>query len=103
MAAAMDNQTQRAYQVIFEENADGRRRARIQTFTLAHDGQGGVSIIPEHVCVDANGELMSETISYGQPFAPDYLGVVLSMDGVASFAFSGDEPYRYEVPRAVFP
>ena len=102
MAAAMDNQTQRAYQVIFEENVDGRRRARIQTYTLAHDGQGGVSIIPEHVWVDADGELMSETISYGQPFAPDYLGVVTS-GHVASFAFSGNEPFRYPVPRAVFP
>ena len=76
MAAAMDNQTQRAYQVIFEENADGRRRARIQTFTLAHDGEGGVVIVPEHVYVDADGELTSETISYGSPYDTD--GVYLA-------------------------
>ena len=103
MAAAMDNQTQRAYQVIFEENADGRRRARIQTFTLAHDGEGGVSIVPEHVFVDANGELMAETISYGSPNDTSGLPVVSSTDGVADFAFSGDEPFRYKVPRALFP
>ena len=64
----LDNQTERAYQVIFEENGDGRRRARIQTFTLAHDGAGGVVIIPEHVYVNGEGELTSQTISYGSPY-----------------------------------
>jgi hypothetical protein len=103
MAAAMDNQTQRAYQVIFEENADGRRRARIQTFTLAHDGEGGVVIVPEHVFVDADGELIAETISYGSPYDTSGGSVTPIPDDVAPFVFSGDEPISYEVPRAVFP
>ena len=103
MAAAMDNQTQRAYQVMFEENADGRRRARIQTFTLAHDGEGEVVIVPEHVYVDANGELIAETISYGSPYDTTAETVPSSTDDVADFAFSGDEPISYKVPRAVFP
>jgi hypothetical protein len=103
MAAAMDNQTQRAYQVIFEENPDGRRRARIQTFTLAHDVDGGVVIIPEHVFVDADGELTAETISYGSPYDTSDVTVTSSTDDVADFAFSGEKPFRYKVPRAVFP
>jgi hypothetical protein len=103
MAAAMDNQTQRAYQVIFEENADGRRRARIQTFTLADDGEGGASIVPEHVYVDANGELIAETISYGSPYDTSGETIPSSTDDVADFAFSGNEPISYKVPRAVFP
>ena len=103
MAAAMDSQTQRAYQVIFEENADGRRRARIQTFMLAHDGEGGVVIVPEHVFVDADGELIAETISYGSPYDTDGLPVVSSRDDVADFAFSGDEPFSAPVSRLPFP
>jgi hypothetical protein len=103
MASAMDNQTQRAYRVLFEENTDGRRRARIETYTLAHDGNGGVSIIPEHVWVDGEGNLTSETISYGRPFAPDLPMITSGVPDVAGFAFSGYEPFRYEVPRAVFP
>jgi hypothetical protein len=89
--------------VLFERNTDGRRRARIETYTLAHDGYGGVSIIPEHVWVDAEGNLMSETISYGGPFAPDYPMITSGVPDVANFAFSGNEPFQYEVPSAVFP
>ena len=103
MAAAIDNQTQRAYRVIFEENDDGRRRARIETFTLAHDGQGGVVIIPEHVYVNGDGELMSETISYGTPYETDGVYLSGSNDDVAEFALSGKEPISYPVPEAVFP
>jgi hypothetical protein len=103
MAAAMDNQTQRAYQVVFEDHPDGRRRARIQTFTLANDGEGGVSIVPEHVYIDADGELVAETISYGTPYGDGGVTVTSSTEDVANFAFSGNQPFRYEVPRAVFP
>jgi hypothetical protein len=103
MAGALDNQTQRAYQVIFEENGDGRRRARIQTYTLAHDGEGGVVIIPEHVYVDGNGELTSQTISYGSPYDADGVSLSASTEDVAPLAFSGNEPITYPVPDAVFP
>ena len=103
MAAAMDNQTQRAFRAVFEENADGRRRVRIETFTLAHDGEGDVVIIPEHVYVDADGDLISETISYGDPYETDGVQIGAAHDDVAEFAFSGNEPIRYRVPQAVFP
>jgi hypothetical protein len=103
MAAAMDNQTQRAYRAVFEGNADGRRRVRIETFTLAHDGDGDVVIVPEHVYVDADGDLMSQTISYGNPYQVDGVYIGGSNDDVAEFAFSGNEPISYPVPRAVFP
>lgn len=103
MAAAMDNQTQRAYRAVFEENADGRRRVRIETFTLAHDGEGDVVIIPEHVYVNGDGDLMSETISYGDPYQTDGVYVGRSSDDVAEFALSGNEPISYPIPRAVFP
>jgi hypothetical protein len=103
MAAAMDNQTERAYRVTFEEHSDGRRRARIQTFTLAHDGEGGVVIIPEHVYVNGEGELTSETISYGTPYETDGVHPSGSTADVADFAFSGNEPISYPVPAAVFP
>ncbi len=103
MAAAMDNQTQRAYRAVFEENADGRRRVRIETFTLANDGEGDVVIIPEHVYVDADGGLMSETISYGAPYETNGVQIGAANDDVAEFAFSGNEPMSYRVPQAVFP
>ncbi|MET0911123.1 MAG: hypothetical protein ABWZ99_16775, partial [Ilumatobacteraceae bacterium] len=102
MAAAMDNQTHRAYQVIFEENADGRRRARIQTFTLAADGDGDVSIIPEHVFLDSDGTLTSQTISYGSPYGTAGDAIVAT-DDVAGFALSGRAPIEYAVPDATFP
>jgi hypothetical protein len=103
VAGALDNQTERAYQVIFEENGDGRRRARIQTFTLAHDGAGGVVIIPEHVYVNGEGELTSQTISYGSPYPADAVHLAAATDDVADFAFSGEEPITYPVAQAVFP
>ena len=104
MAAAMDNQTHRAYQVIFEENADGRRRARIQTFTLAADGDGDgdVSIIPEHVFWTATATLTSQTISYGSPYGAAGDSIVAT-DDVAGFALSGRAPIEYAVPDATFP
>jgi hypothetical protein len=103
MAGALDNQRQRAYRVLFEENDDGRRRARVETYTLAHNGEGGVVIIPEHVYVDGDGELISQTISYGSPYETDGVYVSGSIDDVAGYAFTGDEPVAYRVPTAVFP
>jgi hypothetical protein len=103
MAGGMDNQTERAYQVIFEENADGRRRARLQTFTLADDGDGGVVIIPQHVFVDADGRLISQTISYGSPYDTPGVYLTSATADVPPYALSGDEPFTTTVPSAVFP
>jgi hypothetical protein len=103
MAGAMDNQTERAYQVVFEENGDGRRRARVQTCRLTSHADGGVVVVPEHVYVDADGNLVSQTISYGAPYDTTPPAVGSSMQDVAPYALSGDEPITYEVPEAVFP
>ena len=102
MASAMDNQTERAYQVIFEENPDGRRRARIQTFTLGATVDGDVAIIPEHIFLGSDGELISQSISYGSPYASAGDSAVIT-DDVAGFALDGSAPIEYEVPEATFP
>ena len=60
-------------------------------------------IIPEHVYVDGNGELTSQTISYGSPYDADGVSLSASTEDVAPFAFSGNEPITYPVPEAVFP
>jgi hypothetical protein len=103
LVAAMDNQTQRAYRVVFERNGDGRRRARICTYSLAHDGEGGVVIVPEHVYVDGEGRLTSETISYGTPYEGGDSYLSAARDDVAPFVFSGDEPISSRVHAPAFP
>ena len=102
MVAGMDNQSERAYQVIFEENADGRRRARVQTFRLGYDTDGEVFIIPEHLYVNGDGELTAQTISYGSLDGTSG-SAVSSTDDVVPTSLSGDEPFTYPVPAAVFP
>lgn len=59
----LDNGRQRAYEVIFEENADGRRRARVQTFTL-ENGPAGVALYGWHLFLDADGDLRQSPVSY---------------------------------------
>jgi hypothetical protein len=63
-AANLDNQSERAYQVIFEENEDGRRRARIETYSLSVDADGTVVIHPMHLFVNGDGELSQQPIEY---------------------------------------
>ena len=63
-AAGLDNQRLRAYQAIFEEDSQGRRRARIETYTLDYGEDGEPVIVPEHVFVDPDGVLMSQDITY---------------------------------------
>lgn len=96
-AANMDNQRDRAYQVIFEEQeATGRLRARIETFTVGTDEAGDPVVIPEHVWVD-DGTLMSQGICYAPPD-----GGVLT--DVTPLAFDPDaSPHAYAIPDQVFP
>jgi hypothetical protein len=62
-----------------------------------------VVIIPEHVYVNGEGELTSQTISYGNPYPTDAVQLAAATDDVADFAFSGEEPITYPVAQAVFP
>jgi hypothetical protein len=99
-ATNMDNQRERAYQIVFEATEDGRRRARIETFTLGYDANGDVIIVPEHVWVNADGELMSELITYAPP--PEGASGVLSDVTPISFA-PGVVPNPYVVSGQEFP
>ena len=97
-AANMDNQRERAYQVIFEEQpGTGRLRARIETFTVGTDETGDVVVVPEHVWVDEDGTLMAQGICYAPPD-----GGVLT--DVTPLAFDPDAtPHAYAIPEQVFP
>ena len=98
-ATNMDNQRERAYQILFEETADGRRRARIETFTLGYDANGDVVIVPEHVWVNGDGELVSELITYAP--AGGASGVLTNVTPI-SFA-PGVVPHPHVVPGQEFP
>ena len=103
MSMNMDNQTERAYQVVFEQNDDGRIRARIETFSLWENADGDLSINPQHLYVDAGGRLMSQGISYGAPFAiaPDQ--ILAGSPDVHAFHFGGYDFTAFPVPDAVIP
>ena len=48
---------------MFEQHADGRVRARVQTFTL-ETGPHGVGLYGWHLFLDADGDLHQSPISY---------------------------------------
>ncbi len=62
-ARDLDHRNHRAYEVIFEENADGRLRSRVQTFTL-EQGPAGLALYGWHLFLDADGELQQSPVSY---------------------------------------
>ena len=62
-ARDLDHGGHRAYEVIFEENTDGRRRSRVQTFSLEH-GPAGVALYGWHLFLDAEGDLQQSPVSY---------------------------------------
>lgn len=103
MTVNMDNQTERAYQVIFEQNDDGRIRVRVETFTLWENTDGDIIINPQHLYVDADGRLMSQGISYGAPFAVDGTQVITPGADVDGFHFDGYDFTGFPVPDAMLP
>ena len=62
-ARDLDEGRHRAYEVMFEEHADGRLRARVQTFTL-EQGPNGAALHGWHLFVDEHGELRQSPVSY---------------------------------------
>lgn len=100
VATNLDNQRERVYQVVFEEHpATGRTRARIETYSLALDADGDTVIVPEHVWVDGDGNLMSQGITY----AP-VVGATGTWSEVTPLAFEpGVVPDSYRVHDQAFP
>jgi hypothetical protein len=103
LALNLDNQNERAYQVIFERNRDGRRRARVCTFRLNYTTDGEVVIVPEHLFVDADGELTAQPIRYGSVDDGDGVSLTSDAGDVVASAFSGADPQPQPVTAAVFP
>ncbi len=97
MALSLDNQNQRAYQVIYEENDDGRIRARVETFWLTSDGET-VAIQPRHLFFDEDGQLAEQPIEY----AP-YTAAVVTPDGDFVVAQGVDLPSSWEIQDDVIP
>jgi len=62
-ARDLDDGRHRAYEVIFEENVDGRRRARVQSFTLEAK-QWGAELYGWHLFVDPDGGLRQSPVAY---------------------------------------
>ncbi len=62
-ARDLDEGRHRAYEVMFEEHADGRRRARVQTFAL-EQGPNGAALYGWHLFVDEHGDLRQSPVSY---------------------------------------
>ena len=99
-AANMDNQRERAYQIVFEAaSGDGRRRARIETFTLGYDEAGNVVIMPEHVWVDARRGAGERVIMYAPPAGPS--GVLSNVTPISFHPVSFLS--AYVVPGQEFP
>jgi hypothetical protein len=103
LALNLDNQNERAYQVIFERNADGRRRARVRTFRLHYAADGDVVIVPEHIFVNGDGELTAQPIRYGSLDGADGVSITSASGDVVSSAFSGDDAQPQPVTGAVLP
>ena len=62
-ARHLDHGRHRAYEVIFEQHADGRRRARVQTFALEAK-QWGTELYGWHLFVDEDGALRQSPMAY---------------------------------------
>lgn len=62
-ARDLDRGRHRAYEVIFEENIDGRLRARVQTFTL-ETKQWGTELYGWHLFLDDDGAVRQSPAAY---------------------------------------
>lgn len=69
LALNLDNGTQRAFQVVLEQNDDGRVRARVEAYSLWATDGGEILVVPQHLYITPDGVLMNQGVSYGAPFA----------------------------------
>jgi hypothetical protein len=63
VAMNMNDSNGRAYEVLFEENDDGRRRARVQSFAL-EPKDDGVILASWHLFLDDEGNVLESPASY---------------------------------------
>jgi hypothetical protein len=84
----------RAYEVLFETHPDGRRRARLQTFTLEH-GPDGPALYGWHLFVGSDGELRQSPISY-------QLGDSVQPPDLLLASNRHDPDFSTKLPRATF-
>jgi hypothetical protein len=84
----------RAYEVIFETHPDGRRRARVQSFTL-EQGPDGPALYGWHLFVDPDGDLRQSPISY-------QLGDSVQPPDLLLASNRHDPDFSTRLPRATF-
>jgi hypothetical protein len=66
IANQTDNYGVAAYQVVFEANEDGRRRALFRTYQVSVDNMGDYIINPSHVYLDDEGKIAFDNIGFRQ-------------------------------------
>jgi hypothetical protein len=71
LAQHMDDGRAHAYRVVFEENADGRVRARLDVYQVVTPGDSDTPVVTTHgVTVDPNGRLDQHDMLFRTPKAP---------------------------------
>lgn len=71
LAQHMDDGRAHAYRVVFEENADGRVRARLDVYQVVTPGDSQTPVVTAHgVTVDPNGQLNQHDMLFRTPQAP---------------------------------
>jgi hypothetical protein len=66
VANSVDDAGLSAYQVVFEVNEDGRRRAMFRAYQVSVDQMGDYIINPSHVYLDDDGEIAFDNILFRQ-------------------------------------
>lgn len=68
-AGHLDDGRLAAYRATFEENADGRIRARLTLYQVRTDGSS-TTVLSRDAGVDAKGDLVTQDVRYRPPFHP---------------------------------
>jgi hypothetical protein len=79
-ALALGNRNQRAYEVVFEQHVDGRRRARVQTFALEARADGP-HLFATHLSIGDDGQLLEQNASYRSGPTINAPGAVVASNG----------------------
>lgn len=102
-ATEVNNGTHRVYQVVFEENEDGRLRANVTMYQLGYNEDNDVIIHAQHLWVGEDGELMQQPISYGDPYGSTMEMLPAPGSDVPASQFEGRDYRPGSLPRTAFP
>jgi hypothetical protein len=69
VAARLDDVRSAAYRVSFEENVDGRLRARLTLYQVRTEGPA-TAVLPRQASVNADGKVTTEEATYRPPPTP---------------------------------